>query len=157
MDNLAEEKFKEWMDKNNIPYWYVDQSLDSFSPALRKFMIKRADFMILLPNLGLIFVDVKDKEQLEKYDKFTLSADEVDSYLDMQSIFNTRVWFAISNKKYHYKTWFWIPISDVTRAGFVFYSKEKRAKFYSVPIDSFVQVADTDNLQRIVNKILKFD
>ena len=96
MDNLAEEKFKEWMDKNNIPYWYVDQSLDSFSPALRKFMIKRADFMILLPNLGLIFVDVKDKEQLEKYDKFTLSANEVDSYLDMQSIFNTRVWFAMS-------------------------------------------------------------
>jgi hypothetical protein len=34
MNNAAEEKFQEWLDKNNIPYWYADQSLESFSPAL---------------------------------------------------------------------------------------------------------------------------
>lgn len=155
MDNLAEERFKEWMDKNNIPYWYIDQSLDSFSPALRKYLVKRADFMILLPNFGFIFVDVKDKEQAEKYEKFFLFAEEVDSYLDMQGRFKIPIWFAISNEKYHYKTWFWIPVSDVTRAGFVFEAKDGKGKFYSVPIDEFVQVADTDNLHRIFSKLFR--
>jgi len=155
MDNLAEEKFKEWLDRNNIPYGYIDQSLESFSPALKKLMIKRPDFMILLPNFGLIFVDVKNKEQAEKYDKFFLYAKEVDSYLSMQRTFNVPIWFAISHEKYHYKTWFWIPVSDITRAGFVFDSKEGKGKFYSIPIEEFVQVADTDNLERIFNKLFR--
>lgn len=153
MDNLAEEKFKEWLDKNNIPYWYIDQSLESFSPALRKYLTKRPDFMILLPNVGLIFVDVKDKDQAEKYDKFFLFADEVDGYLGMERTFKVPVWFAVSHEKYHYKTWFWIPASDVTRAGFVFESKDGKGKFYSVPIEEFIQVADTDNLGRIFMKL----
>jgi len=156
MDNLAEVKFKEWLDKNNIPYWYVDQSLDSFSPALKKFLIKRPDFVILLPNIGLIFVDVKNKEQAEKYDKFFLFADEVDNYLNIQNIFNVRTWFAISHEKYHYKTWFWIAASDVTRSGFIFDAKDGSGKFYSVPIEDFVQVADTDNLERVLSKLYRF-
>jgi hypothetical protein len=103
MDNVAEKRFKEWLDKNNIPYWYIDQTLESFSPALRKYLSKRADFMILLPNFGLIFVDVKEKEELIKYPKFTLFAEEVDGYLSMQRTFGIPVWFAISHEKYHYQ------------------------------------------------------
>ena len=155
MDNLAEDKFKEWLDKNSIPYWYIDQSLESFSPALRKFLIKRPDFMILLPNFGLIFIDVKNKEPAEKYDKFFLFASEVDNYLSMQRTFNIPTWFVISHEKYHYKTWFWVPSSDVTRAGFVFEAKDGSGKYYSVPIDEFITVADTDNLERIFSKLFR--
>ena len=155
MDNVAEEKFKEWLDKNNIPYWYVDQSLESFSPVLRKMMIKRPDFMILLPNFGMIFVDVKNKEQARKYEKFFMRATEVDKYLTMQRWFNIPVWFAISHEKYHYNTWFWIPISDVTKSGFIFESRERGEKIYSVPLGEFVQVANTDNLERIFSKLFR--
>jgi len=156
MDNLAEERFKEWMDKNNIPYWYIDQSLESFSPSLRRFMIKRPDFMILLPNFGLIFVDVKDKSQADKYDKFFLFANEVDEYVGMQRTFNIPIWFVISHEKYHYKTWFWIPASDATRAGFVFESKDNKGKFYSVPLNEFVQVSESDGLDRIFSKLFRY-
>ena len=155
MENIAEEKFKQWLDKNKIPYWYIDQTLKSFSPALRKYLIKRPDFMILLPNFGLIFVDVKDKIQAIKYNKFFLRAKEIDKYVRMQRIFNVPTWFVISNKNYHYNTWFWIPCSEITRAGFVFESKKIRKKCYSVPTNSFVQVADTDNLERIFTKLFR--
>lgn len=155
MDNLTEKKFKEWLDNNKIPYWYIDQSLESFSPSLKNYFAKRPDFMILLPNFGLIFVDVKNKEQLEKYEKFTLSAEEVDKYVNMQGVFNTKIWFAISHEKYHYKTWFWIPVSDITKSGFVFYSKKKQEKFYSVPVKEFVQVSENDNLKRIFDKLFR--
>ena len=113
--------------------------------------------MILLPNFGFIFVDVKDKEQAEKYEKFFLFAEEVDSYLDMQGRFKIPIWFIISNEKYHYKTWFWIPVSDVTRAGFVFEAKDGKGIILGgpVPIDEFVQVADTNNLERIFSKLFR--
>ena len=155
MDNLAEERFKNWLDKNKIPYWYIDQSIENFSPALKKYFIKRPDFLILLPNIGLIFVDVKDKSQAEKYNKFFLEATEVDKYLGMQRTFNLQTWFVISNKNYHYKTWFWIPLSEVTRSGFVFETKEKKERCYSIPTESFIQVSDTDNLERIFNKLFR--
>jgi hypothetical protein len=155
MDNLAEEKFKEWLDKNKIPYWYIDQSLESFSPALKKFVIKRPDFLILLPNFGLIFVDVKNKEEAKKYPKFYLYESEVDKYIGMQRKFNIPIWFALSHEKRHYKTWFWIPVSDVTRAGFVFESQDKKGKYYSVPIEEFVQVSYNDNLRRIFDKLFE--
>jgi len=155
LNNLAERKFKEWLDKNNIPYWYIDQSLDSFSPALKKYLVKRPDFMILLPNFGLIFVDVKNYLPAEKYEKFFLSATEIDNYLSMQRIFNLPTWFVISNENYHYRTWFWIPVSEVTRSGFVFDTKEQNRKCYSIPVKEFIQVADTDNLERIFSKLFK--
>ncbi len=156
MQNLAEVKFKKWLDKNKIPYWYIDQSLESFSPALKKYLAKRPDFMILLPNFGFIFVDIKNKEQAEKYDKFFLFAKEVDNYLSMQRLMNIPIWFVISHERYHYNTWFWIPVSDITRSGFIFDSKDRKGKFYSVPIKEFVQVADTDDLRRIFTKLFKF-
>jgi hypothetical protein len=156
MDNNAEVEFKKWLDKNNIPYWYIDQTIESFSPSLRKFMSKRPDFMILLPNFGLIFVDIKDKSQADKYDKFFLFAEEVDNYVGMQRIFNIPIWFVISHEKYHYKTWFWIPVSDVTRAGFVFDAKDDKGRFYSVPISEFVQVSENDSLNRIFSKLFGY-
>lgn len=155
MDNLAESKFKEWLDKCNIPYWYIDQSLESFSPALRKYFLKRPDFMILLPNFGLIFVDVKDKELAEKHEKIFIDGIEVEKYLSMQRTLNLQVWFVISNKNFHYKTWYWIPLPEIIRSGLEFDSSKSGQKAYAVPINEFVQVADTDNLERVFSKIFK--
>ncbi len=155
MDNKAEEEFKIWLDKNNIPYWYIDQSLESFSPALRRFWSKRPDFMILIPNVGFIFVDVKDKSAAEKYPKFFIDADDVDKYSSMQSIFNIKTWIVISNKNYHYQTWFWMPVSGITKSGFINKSSVSGEDYYSVPSEEFVTVSPSDNLERIFSKLLK--
>lgn len=57
----AEEKFKSWLDKHNIPYWYIRQDIDTFSFALKKYMTKRPDFMVLIPHVGFVLVDIKNK------------------------------------------------------------------------------------------------
>ncbi len=152
MDNIAEERFKEWLDKNKIPYWYLDQSLESFSPALKEYLkIKRPDFIILLPNFGFIFVDIKEKKPAKDYDKFFVDGEEVEKYLNIQRTFNILTWFVISNEEYHYKTWFWVPVTDIMKTGFLL--KEKNA--YAVPINEFIQVSDNDNLGRVFSKLLK--
>ena len=58
--NEAESKFKEWLEKHNIPYIYLQQDTQTISSAFKnKFSGKRPDFLILIPHIGFIFVDVK--------------------------------------------------------------------------------------------------
>jgi len=58
--DIAEKKFKQWLDKHNIPYLYIHQDIETFSSAFKNSSGKRPDFMVLIPNFGFIFVDVKD-------------------------------------------------------------------------------------------------
>jgi hypothetical protein len=42
--SLAEKRFKDWLEKHNIPYFYIKQDLETFSPALKGiFSGKRPD------------------------------------------------------------------------------------------------------------------
>lgn len=156
-DNVAELEFKKWLDKNGIPYWYIQQDIETFSKELKKQFTKRPDFFLLIPNFGFIFIDVKGKKSAEKYHKFFISADEVEKYINLQRIFNVRVWFAISNERYHYKTWFWIPITKILKAGFIFKTKKDKEECYSLPMSEFIQVSEDDSLERLFTKFLKLD
>lgn len=156
INNKAEQEYKKWLDKQNIAYLYIDQGISSFSPALKKFFTKRPDFLLLIPNMGFIFVDVKHKEQAKKHNKFFINAEETDKYVNMQRKFNIPVWYVISNDSYHYNTWFWIPATKALESGFHFISKETNKKCLSVPVEAFIQVSSDDTLQRVFSKILEF-
>ena len=155
-NNIAEQEFKKWLDKHRIPYWYIQQDIDTFSQELKKQFTKRPDFFVLIPNFGFILVDVKDKRSAEKYEKFFINAEEIEKYMNLQRIFNLQSWYVISSGKYHYKTWFWIPISKVIKTSFTFKPKGENKECYSIPISEFIQVADDDSLERVFTKFLKF-
>ena len=162
-NNVAEGEFKKWLDKHRIPYWYIQQDISTFSRELKKQFTKRPDFFILIPNFGFILVDVKDKVSATKYEKFFINVEEIEKYINLQRIFNLQSWYVISNEKYHYKTWFWIPTTKVVKSGLIFKPKDKNKKSwqkttecYSVPISEFIQVSDTDSLERVFTKFLKF-
>jgi len=87
--HITELKFKEWLDKHNIPYWYIQQDIETFSLALKKYFgSKRPDFMILIPNLGFIFVDVEYKKIMQRFKKFPLDSEETTKYSNLQRNFN---------------------------------------------------------------------
>jgi len=153
--NIVELRFKEWLDKHDIPYWYIQQDIETFSSSLKKiFGAKRPDFMILLPNIGFIFVDLKYKKLITKYKKFPLDSKETTKYSSLQRYFNLQVWYVLSNEEYDYKTWFWIPVSKVLEEGKL--EKYKSSKFggdfFAIPITKFIQVADDNSLDRLFSK-----
>ena len=92
----AENKFKEWLDTHEVPYWYIHQDVETFSPALRKYMARRPDFMILIPNLGFILTDVEYKPPLRKYENFAIDTKETEQYVNLQKYFNFQVWYVFS-------------------------------------------------------------
>ena len=156
MENIAESEFRKWLDKNSIPYWYIHQDLETFSNGLKKYFTKRPDFFLLIPNFGFILIDIKDKKSAEKYEKFFIDSEDVEKYLNLQRIFNLPLWYVISNDNYHYKTWFWIPVSVIAKTGLFFQSKEKGNMCYSVPISEFIQVSYDDSLERVFTKFLNY-
>mgnify|MGYP001604511018 FL=1 len=151
----AEIKFKQWLDKHNIPYLYIQQDTETFSSALKKYFgQKRPDFMILLPNLGFFFVDVKYRNINKNYKTFPLDSLEATKYSSLQRKFNLPIWYALSNEDFAYKTWFWIPVAKVLEEGRnpKFKSGKSSTDFFAIPVPEFIQIAIDDSLDRLFSK-----
>jgi len=154
---LVEEKFKEWLDEHGIPYWFVQQDVDHFSQALKKYMSKRPDFMILVPHVGFILVDVEYKKPAEKYEQFLIDEYETKQYCNLQNYFNLQVWYVFSSESSHFNSWYWIPASKVLELGKSFTSsKNLKRKYRAVPINRFILVSKSDNLGRLFSEMPKF-
>ncbi len=152
----TEKKFKDWLDKHKIPYFYIKQDIDFFSASFRgSFSGKRPDFMILIPNLGLIFVDVKYKKISLDYKNYPIGSEETKIYSCLQRKFNLHIWYVISNEDFDYKTWLWIPVSKVMESGVTErVSSKSGTYFFPIPPKEFIQIADDDSLDRLFSKML---
>lgn len=153
----TEAKFKQWLDKHNIPYFYIKQDMGSFSNAFRNsFLGKRPDFMILIPNLGFIFVDVKYKKLNKEHKNYPIDSEETKIYSSLQRKFNLHIWYVLSNEEVDFKTWFWIPVSRVLELGITEHISSKSGMdFFPVPSKDFIQIADDDSLARLFSKLLE--
>jgi len=152
--NETERKFKEWLDKNNIPYLYLQQDTQTLSNAFKKYFSgKRPDFLILIPHLGFIFVDTKYKKINHEYKTYPLDADETKKYSSIQRKFNLSIWYVLSSEDSDYKTWLWIPISKVFESGILIHtSRVSGMEFYAIPPEEFIQIANNNSLDRLFSK-----
>lgn len=87
----AEERFRTWLDRCHLPHIYVEQSPFTFPDHL-KGEIKRPDFLVGIPSIGTIAVDVKAKRVYR--DAILIDAIEHRTLLAFETFFNTSVWFA---------------------------------------------------------------
>lgn len=156
----TEKRFKEWLDKHSIPYLYIKQDTESISSSIKRYFHgKRPDFMLLIPNLGFIFVDVKYKKLSKEYNSFPLDSKDTKQLSSVQRSFNLQIWYSISNEEYGFNTWFWIPVSKVLEEGDirnknrVFKSGKSKEDFFAVPINKFIQISFNDSLDRLFSKI----
>ncbi len=154
---LVEKKFKEWLDEHSIPYWYIQQDVSSFSQALKKYVSKRPDFMILIPCVGFMLVDVEYKKPAIKYEQFYIDERETKQYCNLRNYFNLQVWYAFSSEVSHFNNWYWIPASKVLELGECFTNKKNQARKYrAVSINRFILVSKSDNLGRLFSEMQKF-
>ena len=154
--DAVESRFRGWLDKHNIPYWYIQQDLKTFSPALKRYFSKRPDFMILLPNLGFIFVDVKFKK-ITDFNTFALDVEDATKYSSLQRNFNLQVWYVLSDERS--PTWYWIPVSKVLEIGKTekYTSAKSETDFFAIPTIEFIQLAFDDSLDRLFSKVFLKD
>lgn len=87
----AEDRFRSWLDRCCLPHIYVEQSPFTIPKPLRG-DIKRPDFLIGIPSIGTIAVDVKAKRIYQ--DALIIEAYEHRTLLNFETFFNISVWFA---------------------------------------------------------------
>ena len=87
----AEERFRTWLDRCHLPHIYVEQSPFTFPDHL-KGEIKRPDFLVGIPSIGTIAVDVKAKRVYR--DAILIDAAEHRTLAAFEVYFNMSVWFA---------------------------------------------------------------
>ena len=87
----AEDRFRAWLDRCTLPHIYVDQAPISMPQPLRG-EIKRPDFLVGVPTIGTIAVDVKAKRVYA--DTIIIDAYEHRTLLNFETFFNITVWFA---------------------------------------------------------------
>ena len=150
----TEKRFKFWLDKHNIPYFYIKQDQETFSNVFKDVKGKRPDFMILIPNFGFIFIDVKYKNIHPEYKTYPLDSQETKIYSSLQRKFNLHIWYVLSNESSDFKTWLWIPVSKVLESGVEKHiSSKSQMDFFAVPPKEFVQIADDESLSKLFSKI----
>jgi hypothetical protein len=143
----SENEFMKYLNFHSTPFWYVQQDLGTFSIALKKCNVQRPDFFVFIAHLGFVVIDVEYKVPLEKYNKLCVCAIETEKYMNLQRLFGMQVWFAFSNEKVHYTTWYFISATRVTDLKKRFLVKNKG--YVSVPISEFVQVASSEKFTKI--------
>ncbi len=155
---VAETKFMEWLNARKIPYWYIRQDLQSFSPALKKvFGSKRPDFMVLIPHVGFMLVDVKNRDIKAPYNTVAINCEEMTSYSNLNRNFNLSVWFAVSNEMLGFKKWLWAPVSRFAGAQNLKrkQGQGRNSEFYGVPMSDFVEIGFQDHLGVLFAKCLE--
>jgi hypothetical protein len=87
----AEVRFRAWLDRCVLPHIYVEQSPLTLPSAL-KGDIKRPDFLVGIPAIGTIAVDVKAKSIYN--DSIIIDAYEHRTLANFETFFSMSVWFA---------------------------------------------------------------
>ncbi len=87
----AEDRFRAWLDRCTLPHIFVEQSKETIPVPLRG-EIKRPDFLVGVPTIGTLAVDVKAKRVYA--DTILIDAYEHRTLLNFETFFNVSVWFA---------------------------------------------------------------
>ncbi len=88
---ITEDRFRAWLDRCTLPHLYVEQSPITLPKPLRG-EIKRPDFLVGIPTIGTLAVDVKAKRIYD--DTILIDAYEHRTLLNFETFFNISVWFA---------------------------------------------------------------
>ena len=86
----AEDRFRAWLDRCTLPHIFVEQSPLTIPQSL-KGEIKRPDFLVGIPAIGTIAVDVKAKSVYD--DTIIIDAYEHRTLLNFETFFSMSVWF----------------------------------------------------------------
>jgi len=147
----GEEAFRDWLNKEKIGYLYIDQTIDFFSHTFKE-NLKRPDFLLLVPSVGFIAIDVKhhDIKTYGEVTGFTLNiAKELDKAVEFEEVSKTALWYAYKRKDVPSdSSWYLINPRTIIQQGIKKESsKEEGSEFFVTSIEKFKVVTTEKDLK----------
>ncbi len=88
--DVAEQKFRDWLDRCVLPHMYIEQSPLTVPKGLTG-EIKRPDFLVGIPTIGTLAFDVKAKTVYDN--SIIIDAYEHRTFMNFETFFNMTVWY----------------------------------------------------------------
>lgn len=137
--------FKEWLDQTDLSYVYINQSIETQSTLFRN-TVKRPDFFVLIDSIGLLAIDVKNKELSGNV--YTLQyEDEAKKALNFERHYRLPMWYVYYNEENC--TWFWISALKANEVGELRNNTSDGKKFLALQKSDFVEVNCNEDLGKL--------
>lgn len=144
----GEKNFKDWLNDHGFSFVHINQSKETISSLFSK-KVKRPDFLVLIECIGLIAVDVKNKNMSGGV--FTLDhRPEVKDVLAFERIFRLPVWYVYQGKNKN--AWYWISALKVLEVADI--RGENENSFLSIKKEEFIKVKTADDFSKIYGQKL---
>lgn len=144
----SEQLFQQWLEAKKYPYVYIEQSLETFATFFRG-ITKRPDYFIVLPSIGLIAVDVKERKYYIDFQNFTINELEIKKLSSFERAFKTPVWVAISNESIGFTTWYWISLTRIVEKMPLKVNSNSNEEFRAIGIKNCITIGWNDNLGKL--------
>lgn len=109
----AERAFHTWLDSSVLPHMYIEQSRLTVPEPLRG-QIKRPDYLVGIPGVGLVAFDVKAKTIYQG--KILFDVAEVEKLRTFARLFHLTVYFACLDSEGLQKA-FWVRLDQLDAVG----------------------------------------
>lgn len=152
----TEVTFKQFLEANHYPHLYVSQATETYGSCTKDYF-KRPDFLVSLPSLGLIAVDVKDRRPHSKGDFILDCEREADRFLNFQRLFMLPGWYCFmsSSQTEHRQVWSFISLDEVLMSPIRFSHNQKKP-FYSVSPRKTISIdPQRDSLMPLLEQKIK--
>ncbi len=87
-----------WLQLHGFSYVAICQAPDTFAPLFGT-AVKRPDFLLLLESIGLIAIDVKNRNRYKKTCYSLPYEDELRRAVAFERLFRIPVWYAYFNRE----------------------------------------------------------
>lgn len=148
--NLTEEDFVKWFDHRQVGYIYFNQSPETFSPLFSG-NLHRPDFLVAVPGIGSILVDVKERELKTKYGTVVLDEADTQAYQQLQQRFKLPVWFAFTIQGAGHASWHWISLDEVFENTDIMSSSTSGQPFRGIPLTHCKTLGWDDGLSKLIS------
>ncbi len=149
--------FEEWLNDKGIYFIKTSQEYDTFSQGLKEKGFKRPDYVLFFPQIGTIFVDVKERKIYKEEEYFfIIKVEEIKKYFEFTIRFCIPVWFCVGSRE-KAEEWWWIPAHVVKKLT----EKEKniiemqKDVCCRVPLSKCAEINSSDSAASLIGQIFE--
>lgn len=147
---IGEAEFGEWLNDNEFGFIPIRQNKDDLAHVFQG-ALKRPDFLILLPSLGLIAIDVKNHTLSRNRFSINIPQDLAKA-VEFENQFKLYLWYACRIANGDGSAWYFISALRAIEHGERHTNSGTGEDFLYIPVEEFTEVRTGDDMLKLFSR-----
>ncbi|WP_372375590.1 hypothetical protein ACDI35_01105 [Xanthomonas axonopodis pv. cajani] len=144
----GEDAMNAWLQLHGFSYVAICQAPETFAPLFGT-AVKRPDFLLLLESIGLIAIDVKNRNRYKNTCYSLPYEDELRRAVAFERLFRIPVWYAYFNREDAGQSFHWISALKALEVGEIKKPHDGSAEFLSIGVEHFEHLHSGGDIARL--------